>query len=55
MCSFLNLYSVPHARDGARLDGARDNKQVCNLALSYLVLFCFLVVSRARVHFVARG
>jgi len=26
--SFLNLYLSPHARDGTRLDGTRDNKQV---------------------------
>jgi len=32
MYSLLNLYSAPHARDGTRLDGARDNKQVWSLA-----------------------
>ena len=32
MYSFLNFYSAPHARDGTRSDGARDNKQVWSLA-----------------------
>jgi len=29
MYSFLNLYFAPQTRDATRLDGDRDNKQVC--------------------------
>jgi len=32
MHSFLNFFFAPHVRDGKRLDGARDNKQVRGLA-----------------------